>query len=133
MSKVTKRKKQLTTYEEHQKSLTSKQRQEFENEYQELVLSELVLAIMAQDDISVRKLARIAGISPTIVQDVRSGKKVNLTLSTFIKILNALHCSLVIERERKDSSSVMRLAVPTMRVVPPIQVPAEQLVAKNRK
>jgi hypothetical protein len=30
---------------------------------------------MEQDDISVRKLARLAGISPTIVQAIRSGTK----------------------------------------------------------
>jgi hypothetical protein len=42
--------------------LSSEERKQFDEEYRELVLSELVLAALAKDIISVKKLAKIAGI-----------------------------------------------------------------------
>lgn len=57
-------KKIKSTYDELMESLSPKERKEFEKEYKELLLSELPLAIMAQDNISVRKLAKLAGVFP---------------------------------------------------------------------
>lgn len=62
----------------------------FEKEYQEFLLSELVIALMEEDKISVRKLAKEAGLSPTVIQEIRSGKKTNITLATFVSIAYAL-------------------------------------------
>ncbi len=64
-----------STSEEFVASLSPKEKLEFEKEYRDLVISELILAIMEQDDISVRKLAQLANISPTVVQAMRSGTK----------------------------------------------------------
>ena len=61
----------------------------YEKSYRELVLSELLLAIMVEDHISIRSLAEHAGISPTIIQDLRSGKRDNLTLKTFSSLIHA--------------------------------------------
>ena len=45
---------------------------------------------MEEDHISVRKLAEAAGVSPTVIQALRSGKKDNLTLTTIACIAHAL-------------------------------------------
>lgn len=66
------------------------QKRIFEEEHQEFLLSELIIALMEEDHISVRKLAEAAGVSPTIIQALRSGNKDNLTLSTFAAIAHAL-------------------------------------------
>lgn len=77
-----------STYEEFieddgQKNLMDK-------EYKELLLSELLIAAMEQDHISVRKLATAAGVSPTIIQGLRSGSRTNITIDTLSKILDAV-------------------------------------------
>lgn len=83
-------KKVKSTYEEFMEAKTPKQRKKFEEEYKELALSELILALMERDEISVRKLAKIAGVSPTIVQEMRSGLKKNYSMESFYKILTTL-------------------------------------------
>src|SRR5690349_7464948 len=82
------KKKAKSTYEEfiHDKE----QKHLLEQEYKELLLSELLFAAMEEDNISVRKLATAAGVSPTIIQSLRSGKKSNITLDTLYRILDAI-------------------------------------------
>ena len=58
------------------------QKKLLELEYKELLLSELLLAAMEEDHISIRKLAEAAGVSPTIIQGLRSGRKTNITIDT---------------------------------------------------
>ncbi len=45
---------------------------------------------MSKDNISVRKLAKMAGVSPTIVQAMRSGTKTDFNMQSFFKILRGL-------------------------------------------
>ena len=92
-----KNKKVLSSYDEHVQSLSKAKRKKFEEGYRDLLLSELLIALMKEDEISVRELAKAAGISPTIIQGVRSGAQQNLTMQSFFKILKALHCSITIE------------------------------------
>lgn len=66
-------KKLKSTYEEFMEAKTPEQKKEYESGYQGFLLSEMILAAMEEDNISVRKLAKLAGVSPTIVQDVKSG------------------------------------------------------------
>lgn len=92
-------KKTKSSYDEFIETLTPKELAEYKKEYRELLLSEMLLAIMAEDDISVRKLAKEAGVSPTIIQGIRSGTNQNVTVKSLVKILKALDSSLmVIER-----------------------------------
>lgn len=83
-------KKVKSTFEEFMEAKSPRQRKKFEEGYKELALSELILALMERDEISVRKLAKIAGVSPTIVQEMRSGLKKNYSLESFYKILKTL-------------------------------------------
>ena len=103
MSKHT-REKPMSTYDELM------QDPEFEKIYKksylELVLSELVIAIMNEDNISIRSLAQQAGISPTIIQDVRSGRKDNLNLKTFSSLIDALGYDIVLEKRKEKKVSL---------------------------
>ncbi|MFH1832442.1 MAG: helix-turn-helix transcriptional regulator [bacterium] len=111
--KVTKKttKKPLSTYDEHIQSLSQKELKAHEKGYQEFLLSELVIAAMQEDDVSVRQLAKAAGISPTIVQEIRIGKRKNLSLQSFFKILDALGYSFVLEKPGKNKSKTERITI----------------------
>jgi hypothetical protein len=56
----------------------------FEEGYRELLIS-----IMEDDDVSIRKLAREAEISLSVIQDPRSGKQHDIKVSNLIKIAHA--------------------------------------------
>lgn len=73
------KKKAKSTYEEFIED--DQQRALLDKEYKELLISELLLAVMAEDHISVRKLAVAAGVSPTIIQGLKSGSKTNINFN----------------------------------------------------
>ncbi len=83
-------KKVKSTIDKLIESLSPKEKKKFNEERQELILSELILAAMERDNISVRKLAKMAGVSPTIVQAMRSGAKKDFSMQSFLKILKGL-------------------------------------------
>ena len=88
-----------STSDEHVESLTPRQKKEFDEGLKDFALSELILAIMEQDEVSVRKLAKMAGVSPTVVQAMRSGAKADFSMQSFFKILKGLGCNkIMIER-----------------------------------
>ncbi len=74
-------------------------RQEADQEYRELVLSELLLALMDEDDKSVRQLAKEAGISSTAIQKIRSGKSQDMRLSNFIHVVKACGYNIILEKD----------------------------------
>ncbi len=89
-------KKAQSTYDEYVNSLSKERKKEFDSGYQELILSELLQAIMKNDDISVRELAAAAGVSPTIVQGLRSGKR-NVTMDSVSKVFDVVGYELTIQ------------------------------------
>ena len=91
--------KEKSTYEEFIED--PKQKERLDKEYKELLVSELLLASMQEDHISVRQLAEAAGVSPTIIQELRSGKKRNVTLETLMKILDAIGYRLILAPKDK--------------------------------
>jgi hypothetical protein len=91
-------KKIRSTTDECLEAMTLSEREEFDRELRKLALSELVLAAMEDDEVSVRKLAKLAGVSPTIVQSMRSGKKDDFNLKSFFKILDSLGFTLLLEK-----------------------------------
>jgi DNA-binding Xre family transcriptional regulator len=82
------KKKVKSTYEKFIEN--DEQKIILDKEYQELLISELLIAVMEQDHISVRKLALAAGVSPTVVQGLKSGSKTNITIDTLSKILDVI-------------------------------------------
>lgn len=87
------KKKVKSTYEEFIEN--DEQKDLLDAEYKELLLSELLIAAMKHDHISVRKLAAAAGVSPTIIQGLRSGSRTNITIDTLSKILDAVGYQIV--------------------------------------
>jgi predicted DNA-binding protein YlxM (UPF0122 family) len=98
MIKKVKTKKIKSAYNQYVETLTPKQKQKHEENYIDLVLSELLLAAMHEDDVSVRELAKLAGVSPTIVQGIRSQTRKHVSVQSFFKILNSMGCKFMVER-----------------------------------
>lgn len=89
--------KELSTFDQEMQDSSFKK--EFDKAYEEFALSELLLSLMAEDHISVRKLAKAAGLSPTSVQKMRSGKQKDIKVSNFMRIVNEFGYSIVLEKE----------------------------------
>lgn len=87
MKKTKKRTKQLSTFE--REMLDAKFKATFEKEYQEFALQELLASMSHGDQKSVRALAKAAGLHPNAIQNLRSGKTVDIKLSSFVKIAQA--------------------------------------------
>ncbi len=76
----------------------------FEKGYEKFLISEFLIEAMEENNISVRKLAEKAGVSPTLIQNLRSGKRSNISLNTLTPILNALHYKLEFVKEKKTKT-----------------------------
>lgn len=87
-----------STFEEHMEAKTPEERRAFEEGYRDFVLSELLLAAMEEDEVSVRELAKIAGVSPTIVQQMKSGSKNSFNTKSFFKVLKGLGYNFFLEK-----------------------------------
>ena len=85
-----------STYEEFISD--PKRKEEFDKEYNEFLLSEFVLEKMETDQISVRKLAQKAGVSPTVIQKIRTKNAERINFRTFSNVLHSLGYKISIER-----------------------------------
>lgn len=90
-------KKPLSTFEREMKN--AKFKKAFEKGYKELLLSELLIAIMEKDEKSVRALAKEVGMSPTVIQKIRSGKQEDIKVSNFVSIVHACGYKVILEKE----------------------------------
>ncbi len=101
------KKKIKSTYEEFIEN--KKQKKLLDKEYRELLISELLLAAMEEDHISVRRLAAKADVSPTIIQNLKSGKKTNITIDTLSRILNVIGYQIILA-PKTGSGKHLRIA-----------------------
>ena len=92
-------KQHLSTFE--REMLDSAFQEEFEKEYNEFLLSETILAMMEEAHKSVRKLAEESGLSPTVIQNIRSGVQEDIKLSNFINISHACGYKVVLEKDHQ--------------------------------
>lgn len=69
----------------------------------------MLIAVMEQDGVSVRELAKEAGVSQIVVQGIRSGTRENVTFNSVLKILKALGYKLRAEKEDGDFSVSLSL------------------------
>lgn len=95
-------KKPLSTFEKEMQKTSF--RKKFEKEYEVFLLSELIITLMENDKKSVRKLAREAGVSPTVIQKLRSGMQEDIRLRNFINISHACGYHLFLEKNGKRIS-----------------------------
>jgi DNA-binding Xre family transcriptional regulator len=91
--------KSLSTYERKMKDPAFKR--SYKESYKELLFSELMISIMEDDDKSIRKLAKEAGLSPSVIQDLRAGKQHDIKLSNLIKIAHAFGYEVILEKGKK--------------------------------
>jgi len=91
-----KAKKVLSTFEREMKN--AKFKKTFDKSYKEFLLSELLIAMMDEDEVSVRDLAKEVGLSPTIIQKIRSGKQDDLKISNFVSIAHACGYKVILEK-----------------------------------
>lgn len=95
---------------------------DLEKRYREFILSELLLAVMEEDHLSIRKLAKEARVSPSLIQDLRTGKKDNLTFKSFSNIVEALGYDIVLERKQRKSFTPTKLKMThSKRVISKVQ------------
>ncbi len=91
------KKKIKSSYEELMED--KEQKELFDKEYKDLLLSELILAAMEEDHVSVRRLAAAAGVSPTIIQGLKSGERKNITVDTLSKVLDSIGYEMSFQRK----------------------------------
>ncbi len=103
-------KKFQSTCEEHLASMSPARRKKFDEGYRNFALSELVLALLNQDEESINQLARIAGVSSCDIDTLRFGSKDEFALTSVVKALEGLGFTIRIERGGEttelDSSQV---------------------------
>jgi len=75
-----------------------KRKEKFDKEYNEFLLSEFVLEKMELENISVRTLAKKAGVSPTVIQKIRSKNAERINFRTFTNVLHSLGYKINIEK-----------------------------------
>jgi DNA-binding Xre family transcriptional regulator len=85
-----------STYEEFISD--PKRKEKFDKEYNDFLLSEFILERMESENLSVRALAKKAGVSPTIIQKIRSKNAERINFRTFTNVLHSLGYKINIER-----------------------------------
>jgi len=85
-----------STYEEFISD--PKRKEKFDKEYNDFLLSEFILEKMESENLSVRTLAKKAGVSPTIIQKIRSKNAERINFRTFTNVLHSLGYRVNIER-----------------------------------
>ena len=90
--------KKISTFEREMKNASF--RKKFEKEYKEFLLSEIIIALMENDNKTVRKLAEEVGLSPTVIQKLRSGKQDDVKLKNFLNISHACGYSVILEKDQ---------------------------------
>jgi DNA-binding Xre family transcriptional regulator len=72
----------------------------FEKEEALLEVSEFLAKQMAKQDLSIRKLAALADVSPTVIQGIRSGTRKNIEYATLKALMVALGCEITFRKVR---------------------------------
>ena len=74
------------------------QKEIFDREYEAFSLSEFLLEKMEEEHISVRALAKKAGVSHTVIQKIRSQNAEKINFRTFYNVLYSLGYRINIEK-----------------------------------
>ena len=70
----------------------------YEKEYNDFLLSEFMLEQMEAQHISVRELAKKADVSPTVIQKLRSKDSQKVNPTTFTSVLRSLGYQIKLEK-----------------------------------
>ena len=86
----------MSTYE--RKMQDKEFKQAYDKHYKELLFSELLISFMEEDKKSVRYLACEANISPSVIQDLRTGKQKDIKVSNLIKIAESFGYEVILQK-----------------------------------
>ena len=76
-----------------------KQKAKFDKEYEAFLLSEFIIEKMAEENLSVRSLAKKASISPTVIQKLRNSENSErIAFSTFLSVIKSLGYRIRLEK-----------------------------------
>ena len=93
------RKKKIESeFDRFYNALSPEQKGKFDKEYEAFCLSEFMLEKMEEEHISIRVLAKKAGVSPTVIQKIRSKDAEKINYRTFSNVLNSLGYRIKIEK-----------------------------------
>ena len=92
-------KKILSTFEREMQDPAFKEA--FEKGYRELLLSDLLIDMMEKDNKTVRSLAKEVGLSPTVIQNIRSGGQEDVKMSNFINISHACGYKVILQKGKE--------------------------------
>lgn len=87
----------MTTFEQFFKD-NPDQKEIYDKEYSDFLLSEFMLEQMEAQNISVRELAKRADVSPTVIQKLRSKDSQKVNLTTFTSVLRSLGYQIKLEK-----------------------------------
>ena len=87
----------MTTFEKFFED-NPEQKEIYEKEYNDFLLSEFMLEQMEAQHISVRELAKRADVSPTVIQKLRSKDSQKVNLTTFTSVLRCLGYQIKLEK-----------------------------------
>ncbi len=87
----------MTTFEKFFND-NPEQKEIYDKEYNDFLLSEFMIEKMAEENISIRDLAKQADVSPTIIQKLRSKDAEKVTLTTFTSVLRCLGYKIKLEK-----------------------------------
>lgn len=85
-----------TTFEKFLEN--EEQKDIFNKEYNQFLLSEFLLEAMNEKHMSVRKLSKDSGISTSIIQNIKTEKATNVTLNTVQALAGCLGYRIKFER-----------------------------------
>ncbi len=88
--------KKISTFDQEMKDPIFKK--DFEEGYKEFLWSELLVDLMEEGQKTVRGLADEVGLSPTVIQKLRTGKQEDLKMKNFVNIAEACGYHLVLEK-----------------------------------
>lgn len=74
------------------------QREIYDKEYNDFLISEFMLEQMEAQNISIRELAKKADVSPAIIQKLRSKDSLKANLTTFTSVLKSLGYQIKLEK-----------------------------------
>ncbi len=87
----------MTTFEQFFKD-NPDQKEIYDKEYSDFLLSEFMLEQMEAQNISVRELAKKADVSPTVIQKLRSKDSQKVNPTTFTSVLRSLGYQIKLEK-----------------------------------
>lgn len=107
----------MTTFEQFFKE-NPDQKEIYDKEYNDFLLSEFMLEQMEAQNISVRELAKKADVSPTVIQKLRSKDAQKVNLTTFTSVLKSLGYQIKLEKVPSLRQNYLRLELrmPALRV-----------------